>query len=259
MSNKFISMFLASPLFFVFLIFSSSPASASTVINGGYISTTTAWTLSDSPVIITGTVAVIADILLTIGPGVEVRFNSGANLMINGSLEARGNATNPVVFTSNTASTPGAWGHIYLNTGSGPNIIDHARIEYSQSLAVYPSESTISNSRFFANSFAALYISGGSPNITGNTFENNTTAISINSGSPEITNNIINGGQTGIFMVSAQNPVIAGNAINTADWPIRIDPQSGRLDLSNNIITGPKRGIYVTSGYINADTEFSAV
>ncbi|MFH0891520.1 MAG: right-handed parallel beta-helix repeat-containing protein [Candidatus Falkowbacteria bacterium] len=243
----------------LFFFLAIAPASASTVINGGYISTTTAWTLSDSPVIITGTVTVVADTVLAISSGAEVRFNPGANLMINGSLEVRGNATNPVIFTSNTNSTPGAWGHIYLQPLSNNNIIDHARVEYGQSLVVYSSNTHVTNSRFLANSFAALYISGGSPNITGNTFEDNTTAISINSGSPVITNNIINGGQTGISITGNQNPVIADNTLNTADWPIRIDPQSGRLDLNNNTITGPKRGIYVTSGYINADTEFSAV
>ncbi len=241
-----------------FFVVSPAPAKASTEISGGYISTTTSWTLSDSPVIITGTVTVIADTVLAISPGVEVRFNASADLIVSGSLQVWGNDSDPVIFTSNANITPGAWGHIYLQSSSENNIIDHAVIEYSQSLAVYSSDSAITNSRF-QNNITGLAILGSSPEISDNIFENNTTAISINYGSPSITNNTITGGNTGLSISGAQNPVITDNAINTADWPIRIDPQSGHLDFSNNILLGPKQGIYVNSGYVSYDVIFSAL
>ena len=257
MFKKFIPVLFASPLFFVLIFFPSS-VSAATEISGGYISTTTSWTLSDSPVIITGTVTVIADTVLAISPGVEVRFNASADLIVSGSLQVWGNDSDPVIFTSNANITPGAWGHIYLQSSSENNIIDHAVIEYSQSLAVYSSDSAITNSRF-QNNITGLAILGSSPEISDNIFENNTTAISINYGSPSITNNTITGGNTGLSISGAQNPVITDNAINTADWPIRIDPQSGHLDFSNNILLGPKQGIYVNSGYVSYDVIFSAL
>ena len=257
MFKKFIPVLFASPLFFVLIFFPSS-VSAATEISGGYISTTTSWTLSDSPVIITGTVTVIADTVLAISPGVEVRFNASADLIVSGSLQVWGNDSDPVIFTSNANITPGAWGHIYLQSSSENNIIDHAVIEYSQSLAVYSSDSAIINSRF-QNNITGLAILGSSPEISDNIFENNTTAISINYGSPSITNNTITGGNTGLSISGAQNPVITDNAINTADWPIRIDPQSGHLDFSNNILLGPKQGIYVNSGYVSYDVIFSAL
>src|SRR3989339_691941 len=249
---SFIFIFTLAAFFVVF----PAPAKAATEIPGGIIFTTTSWDLLGSPYVITGNVSVSEDADLYINPGVEVRFNSNTNLTINGTLQALGNAANPVIFTSNGSTYPGAWGRVYLNSTSEHNAINHCRLEYGQGIVIYSSDSIVTASRFFSNSYG-LAILNSSPNIENNIFENNNTAISINSASPTITNNTITGGNTGLSISGTQNPVITGNTINTNDWPVKIDVHSGSVNLNTNTFTGAKKGIYVNYGNITADTTWT--
>src|SRR3990172_6639446 len=65
----------------------------------GTISSHTTWSNLDIHRV-TGNVTVAAGITLTIEPGTIVKFNSGTNLDINGVLDAVGNSSGKIVFTS---------------------------------------------------------------------------------------------------------------------------------------------------------------
>jgi len=54
----------------------------------GFISSNTTWTLSGSPYIITGNTILDSAIVLTINPGVMVKFDNAKSLQINGILRA---------------------------------------------------------------------------------------------------------------------------------------------------------------------------
>jgi len=64
----------------------------------GPISSDTTWTLSGSPYIVTCSVLVQEGVILTIEPGVEVRFSPGLALRVDGCLIARGTEENPIMY-----------------------------------------------------------------------------------------------------------------------------------------------------------------
>lgn len=73
---------------------------------------------------------------LTIEPGVTIAFEQGGGLEVKdygertGSITAIGTADKPIVFTG-TSKTPGAWKHIYMNSGDLNNKLHNVIIEYA--------------------------------------------------------------------------------------------------------------------------------
>lgn len=68
----------------------------------GTITTNTTWALADSPFIVTGTVTVESPAVLTIEPGVVVKFDTGTSLIANAgaTITANGTSGSPITFTS---------------------------------------------------------------------------------------------------------------------------------------------------------------
>ncbi|MEO1528966.1 MAG: hypothetical protein AAFX06_26390, partial [Planctomycetota bacterium] len=91
---------------------------------------------------VTGDVTVPDGVTLDIDPGTVVKFNPGRWLTGEGSIQAIGNAANPIVFTARDDDTvgedlspgdgapfPGFWESLYL---SGPDIrLEHAEVRYA--------------------------------------------------------------------------------------------------------------------------------
>lgn len=76
----------------------------------------TIWTRANAPYIITRDISVRDGVILTIEPGVTVRFNPGTDMTVNGALIATGTANLPISFSSNADNPgPGAWGGITIN------------------------------------------------------------------------------------------------------------------------------------------------
>ena len=81
-----------------------------TYIPGAQITDTVTWTLDGSPYIVTDSVRIEPTGILTIEPGVEVRFEADTALEVLGRLVAVGTMTRPITFTSNlTVPAPGDW------------------------------------------------------------------------------------------------------------------------------------------------------
>ena len=106
------------------LLFLSITITAQTNVSG-LISSNTTWLLTGSPYIITGNVLVNNSAVLTIEPGVVVKFNTGTSLQIDGTIIARGVSDNNIIFTSN-ASIPAAgdWGYVYFSDASSDAVFD---------------------------------------------------------------------------------------------------------------------------------------
>ncbi len=86
-------------LFLLLLVISNLSYSQTNV--SGSIFTSTKWTTAGSPYIVSGKLVVFEDALLTIEPGVVVKFNSEASIELRGTLRAIGNASDSIIFTSN--------------------------------------------------------------------------------------------------------------------------------------------------------------
>ena len=73
---------------------------------GGTLTSNTTWTTANSPYIITNTVQIPDNIILTIESGVTVTTQSSSNTMflINGIIQAHGNAANRIIFDGNNNS-----------------------------------------------------------------------------------------------------------------------------------------------------------
>lgn len=92
-----------STLLAVFLAFLAINTHAQTQVSGGIYNSET-WTKANSPYIISGEVVLFSGAVLTIEPGVEVRFNDKAKITLRGNIKAIGTVSDSIRFTSNASS-----------------------------------------------------------------------------------------------------------------------------------------------------------
>jgi hypothetical protein len=115
----------------------AAPAVATTVVPGGTIAQDATWSLSGSPYIVTGSLAVGGTsgpdgvTTLTVEPGVEVRFAAGAFLTVGsptvGALVAQGTpGPGTITFTANGGSS---WGGIRFFPHAADSVLRHAVVD----------------------------------------------------------------------------------------------------------------------------------
>ena len=103
----------------------------------GPLSGDVAWTVDRSPYLLSGAVTVRRGARLTVEPGVEVRAQPDAALIVRGVLRVEGSVTEPVVFRA--ASPPRRWGGIHFAGTGGMrredsrSVISYARIRNARS------------------------------------------------------------------------------------------------------------------------------
>jgi len=105
---------------------------ATTIVNAN-ITTDTTWTLAGSPYNVTSSITVIAGAILTIEPGVEVRFNQSTHVQVNGRIVAVGTAAQPILFTGTTAQAGWWYGLSFNGTTGNPltgSVLDFVTVEY---------------------------------------------------------------------------------------------------------------------------------
>jgi hypothetical protein len=85
----------------------------------GRIEQDTTWTQDSSPFVLIGQVVVVADVTLTIEPGVQVRGTVGSSLVINGALNAVGTQEQRIILTSDSGQQD--WSGIHLTTSFQPS------------------------------------------------------------------------------------------------------------------------------------------
>jgi len=115
----------------VVLMISWSISYAQTDVSG-VLDNNTVWDITGSPYTVTSSVTVAEDSLLTIKPGVEVRFASGTSFLVDGKILAVGTADSIILFTSDAGSpAPGDWGEIELTANADPaSRFTYCNIEY---------------------------------------------------------------------------------------------------------------------------------
>jgi len=117
-------LFYATMLLLMILSFT---AKSQTNVSGGIYANIT-WTLANSPYIVTDTVVVFPGVILTIEPGVMVKFAQNQLLEIRqGELIAMGTATASITFTSNS----GMFAGVVLNGGNMHSQIGYCNFYYA--------------------------------------------------------------------------------------------------------------------------------
>jgi hypothetical protein len=91
------------------------PLTSAAIEKSGRIAAAETWTREDGTVVVSGLLTVNRGVTLTIKPGVEVRFEPGAGLIVEGRLVAQGTVIDSILFTSNGDLKPGVWGGIYFH------------------------------------------------------------------------------------------------------------------------------------------------
>ena len=156
------------------------------------------WIKELGPYIVKGEAIIPKDSMLTIQPGVEVRFTCGDNhdyqntdfdlglLNVQGGLIAEGTVADSIIFTREGQA--GNWGMIFLNqSGTVASSIKYARIEnasycenlldtlgYDGAISAHSSVINISHSQIRNNNRTGIHISGNSsPEIVGNLIQFN--------------------------------------------------------------------------------------
>jgi RHS repeat-associated protein len=148
----------------------------------GDITANTTWALADSPIVVSGTVNVIAPAVLTIEPGVVVKFEAAATLVVKegATMSAVGTSSDRIVFTSmkddaaggdtngdGSATTPAAgdWGDLsYPGWKSGsivtPSLgsLQFADVRYGDDLYVRYSKPTLTDLTVTDMASAGLYL-----------------------------------------------------------------------------------------------------
>lgn len=164
----------------VAICYNIRPAGAVTWVEGHLTSDTT-WVSTDTYRVM-GDTYVDSAVTLTIMPGVRVEFVDGFSLKIEGSLNASGTPTEPIIFTSTrTQPTLGIWASIEFRANTTEHLtLKNCKIEYAENAIIINSqaEGIIINNLFTNNSESGIHIHGNSnTTIRGNTINFNKNGI----------------------------------------------------------------------------------
>jgi parallel beta-helix repeat protein len=256
------------------LLLGALTAFADTTVPGQTIATNTTWTLAGSPYIVTGQVLVrgTAAPVLTIEPGVVVKFNNGTEIMVNsgsaGSLYAVGTAAAPITFSSASSTSPSSWAGLFLGNASTSAVsqVAYATIEYAgrgydNRGAIHVDwSSPILDHVTLRNSFAGLTLWGGAPTVSNCTMSGNSgDGVRIdNNASPTITNAAISSnGSYGIDVISGTPSIATTTLTGNGDYAIAATPANVQLnDMTSVTASGQPSGkdaILMRAGTIAAN------
>ena len=237
------------------------------------------WSKDYSPYLIRGLATVPADSLLTIEPGVEVRFASGIQhdfqspdfdlglLKVDGRLLAEGAPNDSILFTR--ADKSGKWGMIFFNQCTGDTgAVKFARIEYasqcdnlldtldfSGALSVYSAQVNICDTRIINNSASGVHCAGSTSarllrnKLSANGAHGLLFTDGNNKAQPLIENNLINGnGYDGIFINGTFYATIKQNRIEAnGRYGVNNFTGFGQTKVINNMISANQEGLHVQS------------
>ncbi len=167
------------------LLDTPSPVHADTVVSGTLYGNNV-WTTAGSPYVVQGGVDIASGAVLTIQPGVVVRFTSNTTLRVfgNGSLIADGTPTQPITFTSAaTNPQPGNWAALILYGGSRARLsycdVAYAGAGNSGTLNVDRSDVAVRNCRIHHSSSQGVYLYGSAltPTLENLTIDNSGAAV----------------------------------------------------------------------------------
>lgn len=93
---------------------------------------------SESPYIVINNLIIDSNAILTIEPGVEVLMNSGSNIIVYGSINAKGTEGGLITIKANKKAGVTSWGAICLNQARDTSVFEYAHINDGSSIPNSP-------------------------------------------------------------------------------------------------------------------------
>jgi hypothetical protein len=232
-----------------------------------------------SPYSITGNTLIMPDGELTIEPGVEVRIAPGKNLMVRGTLVARGTEAAPIIFTKQSSER---WGQIIFADQSANCdldeegnyvagcVLERCAVEHGKGLIIASSSPLIANCDISKTEGSGITVRQGGPVIKGNDIHHN-AALTNGGGVYAYTNDIIfvtenkihdntaNGDGGGVFAYGYMNTStirvednhIFGNAVTGDGGGVYLSRSSSLGNkIESNTADGSGGGIFATFGLL---------
>lgn len=214
------------------------------VLTPGILDENRTWTYAESPYIVNGDIRIKGGSVLTIEPGVEVRFASkdytpdsiGATmteLIVQGGLLASGTENKPITFTSaENFPRKECWGGvIFYGTNQAENILRHVTVLFAETgIKSEGATPSIENCEFGYCGTAMDMGLSTSLNIKGNTIRDCT--IGLFSNGSNVRNNLFI--SCGLAISAMGDDYIENNTIDSISC---IDIINGRPTIKNNIFT----------------------
>lgn len=217
-----------------------------TNVSGGIFSNTT-WSISGSPYIVTGNIAIFPGYTLNIEPGVIIKFNPSTKLIVRGSLLCPGTQANKIIFTSNiTNPTIGSWSGIEIENLQGGKIIGtHLLGEYADTfIRIMDSsngEALNLNHAEIKNCNFAFFGKDGHSNHTvvlNNLHVHHNNYAYIYAQNVTLTNSIFSNGEKGVHGWEIIPNILVSNCefFNFSIWPFNIEGEIDNCYIHNNAV-----------------------
>ena len=99
---------------------------------GGTISHTTSWERPTAPIVLAGSTTLSAGVTWSLAPGTVLELGRNASIVVQGTLQAQGNAAAPIVVTSASPQPePGDWGNLQIDgTAAAGSVLSYVQLFY---------------------------------------------------------------------------------------------------------------------------------
>jgi len=223
----------------------------------GPITQDTVWTLVDSPFVVSKNITIRQNVMLTIEPGVEVKFGGLFSIFVEGILYAVGTQNNYITFTSNkNQSKAGDWGTIKFN-GTASSTLTYCVIKYATNgTTIENSTVEIKNSEISTCSKNGVSILNGTVTVQDSQVsENSQNGIWIDNSVVDAQNNEISDNlESGIYVKGASQVTIQNNILKANKDGILLTGNSAiTANINQNKVqSNTQSGIYIdTNDYSN--------
>jgi tetratricopeptide (TPR) repeat protein len=179
----------------------------------GTITSSRTW---EGQYLVTGNVAVLPGVILTVNPGTKIYLSTNISLSVYGKLFANGTSSKPIILTRMSSS--GTWGSIlFSGSGTSGSTLNFVKMTYgTEVLVTNTSNITIQNSEL-SNNTTGIRFSNSSGSVLINKITGGLTGVVTQNGSNVTVNlNTIKNNLTGISYTGASSGYIGGNDIRNA-------------------------------------------
>nr|MBC8236149.1 tetratricopeptide repeat protein [bacterium] len=180
---------------------------------------------------------------LRIPPGTVLKFATGVELRIKGTLISSGKKNNPIRFTSQNGKK---WNGIVFDSAQSKNaIIKYSRVENAQN-GIFADSSKVKIMQNEIRQIASAAISfwnSSEGSIVGNTISESDIGVYCKESNPKIEDNKINNSNVGIFVKSGFPSTIKGNVISKSQNVAIILIDGSKSQIESNQLIENRRGI----------------